>query len=159
VKIAKRIISWVLPDIPNTGSRGNPLIEPAPNSPEGMRFPEGIAVSGRLGWHALKLIVILPYVSKTMYYARKCVKSVKKNPLNAKKKADKEFFRELETYARKLDISAIGYTKAPREYIFVLLFKNTIVLTMEKKIKNAYENITSKKNPHALLITKVEQET
>ena len=94
-----------------------------------------------------------------MYYARKCVKSVKKNPLNAKKKADKEFFRELETYARKLDISAIGYTKAPREYIFVLLFKNTIVLTMEKKIKNAYENITSKKNPHALLITKVEQET
>lgn len=58
-------------------------------------------------------------------------KKRQEEPLNAKKKADKEFFRELETYARKLDISAIGYTKAPREYIFVLLFKNTIVLIMD----------------------------
>jgi len=78
-----------------------------------------------------------------MYYARKCVKSVKKNSLNAKKKADKEVFSELEVYARKLGISDIGYTEVPREYIFknsVLLFKNAIVLLMDmdkEKIEKA----------------------
>lgn len=96
-----------------------------------------------MGWHALKLLIILPYILKTMYYARKCVKSVEKNPLNAKKKADEKFLEELETQARNLGISAIGYTEVPRQYIFrnsVLLFKNAIVLTMDmdkEKIKKA----------------------
>ena len=131
VKIAKRIVSWVLSDIRKLVPEGTPLIEPSPSSPEGKRVPEVIAVSGHLGWHALKLLVILPYILKTMYYARKCIKSIRKNPLNAKKKANEEFFKELETHARKLGISSIGYTNVPREYIFrnsVLLFKNALVL-------------------------------
>jgi len=86
----------------------NPLIEPFPSSPEGMRVPEVVAVSGHLGWHALKLLVVLPYVLKTMYYARKCVKSIKKNPPGAKKKANEEFFKELETRARKLGIPLLA---------------------------------------------------
>ncbi len=143
VRIAKWIVSWVLPDIRELVPKGTLLVEPSPNSPEGMRIPEVVAVSGNLGWHALKLLVIVPYVLKTMYYARKCVRSIRKNPPEAKKKADREFFKELEAYARRLGVSAIGYTEVPKEYIFknsALLFRNAIVLIMdmdENKIKKA----------------------
>ncbi|WP_346766020.1 4Fe-4S dicluster domain-containing protein [Thermococcus sp. M39] len=134
VKIARKFVSFILPDVRKLVPEGTPLIEPSPNSPIGMRVPEVIAVSGNIGWHALKLFAVLPYLLKTVFYARKSVMSIKKNPPNAKKKADEKFFRELESYARKLGISAIGYTEVPREYIFrnrVLLFKNAIVLIMD----------------------------
>jgi predicted fused transcriptional regulator/phosphomethylpyrimidine kinase len=143
VRIARRIVSWVLPDIRKLVPEGTPLVEPSPSSPEGKRVPEVVAVSGRMGWYAVKLVFILPYALKAMYYARKCVKSVKRNPPNARRKADGEFFRELEAYARKPGISAIGYTEVPGEYIFrnrVLLFKNAIVLIMDmdrEKMKKA----------------------
>ncbi len=134
VGLTRKTVSFILSDVRKLVPEGTPLIEPSPNSPVGMRVPEVIAVNGNIGWQALKLFAVLPYILKTAFYARKSVRSIKKNPPNAKKKVDEEFFRELESYARKLGISAIGYTEVPREYIFrnrVLLFKNAIVLIMD----------------------------
>lgn len=133
-RIVRKVMSWILPDVREPIPEGTPLIAPSPNSPEGMRVPEVVAVSGRMGWRVLKLLLVLPYILETAYYARKCVRSVLENPPNAKRVADSGFFKELEAYARTLGISAIGYTKVPREYIFgncVPLFENAIVLTMD----------------------------
>jgi len=123
--------------------KGTLLIEPSSHSPEGMRVPEVIAVSGHTGWQILKLLLVLPYLLKTIFYARKSVISVKKNYTITRKKTDEKFFEELETYAKKLECSSIGYTEVPKEYIFrnrALLFKNAIVLTLDmdkEKIKQA----------------------
>ncbi|KPU62844.1 [Fe-S]-binding protein [Thermococcus sp. EP1] len=134
IRITRKFVSFILPDVQKLVPRNTPLVEPSPTSPIGMRVPEVIAVSGKIGWHALKLFTVLPYILKTAFYARRSVRSIKKNPPSAKKKAGGKFFKELELYAKKLGISAIGYTEIPREYVFrnrALLFKNAIVLIMD----------------------------
>jgi epoxyqueuosine reductase QueG len=133
VKLAKKFVSFVLSDMRKLVPEETSIIEPSPNSFDGKTVPEVVAIHGRPGIHILKMLIALPYLMKTAYYARKSIKSINKNPKNPKKTADKEFFHELEEYARKLGIVAVGYTEVPREYIFknrVLLFKNAIVLLM-----------------------------
>jgi epoxyqueuosine reductase len=140
VKIARRIVSWVLPDIRKFVPSGTPLIEPSPDSPVGMRVPEVVAIYGQLRLRdILKLLIVSPYALKTMYYSRKSIKSIRRNTKNTKKHVEMDFFSEFEKYARELGISIVGYTRVPRNYIFrnsVLLFENAIVLIMDMKRKS-----------------------
>ncbi|NJE85922.1 epoxyqueuosine reductase [Thermococcus sp. CX2] len=136
VKLARKFVSFVLPDVRKLVPPGTQVIEPSPSSFDGRTVPEVVAIHGRPGIHILKMLVIIPYLIKTAYYARKSIKSVRKNPKNPKRVADEEFFRELEAYAKELGVSAIGYTEVPVEYIFknrALLFKNAIVLLMDMR--------------------------
>jgi len=143
VRLTRKMVSFILPDIRKLVPKDTQLIEPSPNSSKGMRVPEVIAISGHIGWHVLKILAVVPCLFKTMFYARKGVKSIISNPCDAEKKANEKFFKEIEAYAKKLGCSSIGYIKVPREYIFnnrTLLFKNAIVLIMDmnkEKIKQA----------------------
>lgn len=73
----------------------------------------------------------------------KSARSVRDNPYSGKKLIDAETLQELETYARSLGVTDIGYTRVNPRYIFKgfrLLFANAIVFTMEmdrEKIKQA----------------------
>lgn len=143
VRIIRRMISWIAPDIRDIVPENTPVIEPSPRSPVGYMVPEFVAIHGSPGIHILKILAVLPHFLKTAFYAWRCPRSVKRNPSNAARSADPEFFKELEEYAKKLGVSAVGYTEVPREHIFrnrAILFKNAIVLTMEmdkEKIKTA----------------------
>jgi epoxyqueuosine reductase len=143
IKLTKKFVDYVLPDIRKVVPKDTPLVEPTPISPKGMRVPEVVAIEGDAGWQALKLLVTLPSLLKTLYYARRSSKSIKRLLKNVNKKADKNFFKELEAYTKKLGCSDIGYTEVPREYIFSnrkLLFKNAVVLIMDmnkEKIRQA----------------------
>jgi ferredoxin len=60
--------------------------------------------------------------------------SLRKNPPQPKSHAPSGFLDELETYARSLRVSGIGYTRVPERWIFqgkAILHLNAIVLTME----------------------------
>lgn len=61
-------------------------------------------------------------------------KSLKNNPNYPKTSASPEFIYEFENYARRLGITAIGYTIAPPNVVFkdkAILYQNAIVLTKE----------------------------
>ncbi len=60
--------------------------------------------------------------------------SIKKNPKDPKTTISSELLLELESYAKSLGISSIGYAKLPRNLIFknkAVLHQNTIVLSLE----------------------------
>lgn len=81
----------------------------------------------------MKMLLVLPYALKTIYYARKSIKSVRKNPANPRRGVDEGFIKDLEALARELGVSAVGYTRVPRNYIFsnaALLYDNAVVLLM-----------------------------
>ncbi|MHA1226571.1 MAG: 4Fe-4S dicluster domain-containing protein, partial [Candidatus Hodarchaeales archaeon] len=150
VRLMRRMVSFVLQDIRKIVPENTPLIEPAPESSVGLTVPEVVAIHGPKGRGLFKLILMVPYVLKTMRYARKSSRSITKKPHDAKNLADKEFFDELEAYAKDMGCTAIGYTEVPRDYIFQnkpLLFKNAIILTMDmkkKKLKKAPSIATGK---------------
>jgi ferredoxin len=65
---------------------------------------------------------------------RKSMRSLHKNPTQPKHQVTNGFLDDLESYARSLDVSSIGYTKVPEQRIFqgkAILHLNAIVLTME----------------------------
>lgn len=147
IGLIRRFVDFALPHPGRAVPEDTPLIEPSPNSPEGMAVPEVIAVHGDLRGHMLKVLSasphLLPHLLRALYYARKSSRSIKRLPPDARRKADESFFEELEAYARELGCSAVGYTEVPSEYIFknrALLFRNAIVLIMgmdREKIEQA----------------------
>ncbi len=85
-----------------------------------------------------------------------CIKNTKQaifdledNVKEPRKKIEKEELEDLETFIRSLNVSGIGYTKVPQEYIFknkAIAFENAIVLTMNmdnKKVSVAPSTKTS----------------
>jgi ferredoxin len=101
-----------------------------PDSP--VRFEimkEGIK-RGRVGMEP-EMMRIMPPILLGM---RASMLSLRENPRQPKAHAPEEFLEELEAYARSLDVSSIGYTRVPQEWIFsgkAILHLNAIVLTME----------------------------
>ncbi|MET1159506.1 MAG: reductive dehalogenase domain-containing protein [Thermoprotei archaeon] len=133
LKLVKKFISFVFPDVKKYADK-EPVFRPSPDSPRGLLVPELVLLYGDSVKHLLKIIFILPYFIGTAFYSRKCVKSVKRNPLKAKKHASRTFFEKLEKYARALGILKIGYTKLTPELVFsnrTVLYENAIVLLME----------------------------
>lgn len=66
-----------------------------------------------------------------MQYA---LRSLRSNPSQPKTQAPLDFIQQLESYARSLGVSSIGYAENPDDLIFqgkALLYKNMIVITME----------------------------
>jgi len=150
IELTKKFVSFVLPDIRNIIPDGTSLVIPSQKSPKGVRVPEVIAISGNVGLNILKILIALPYLLKTIHYAKKSSRTIKKLPQNAKKKANEKFFKELEVYSKNLGCSDIGYTEVPIEYVFrnrALLFKNAIILIMDmnkEKIKQAPSVVADK---------------
>ncbi|MCO6041399.1 4Fe-4S dicluster domain-containing protein [Thermococcus alcaliphilus] len=134
-KLARKFVYAVFPDVRRYTSI-KPAFENSPNSPEGRLVPEVVALYGKPGVHILKMVLVLPYLVGTAYYARKSVTSVRKNPGNGKKTAPPEFFEELESYAKSLGVLKVGYTKLTPELVFsnrAVLFENAIVLIGEMR--------------------------
>jgi epoxyqueuosine reductase len=87
------------------------------------------------------------YIGRTIIKALREVfratKSIQDNPYAGQRAIDPVDLQELESYARKLGVTDIGYTKLNTRYIFKdfrVLFPNAIVFTMEMdrdKIKQA----------------------
>jgi ferredoxin len=65
---------------------------------------------------------------------RRSMRSLRKNPLQPKRRAPRGFLDELEAYARSLNVASVGYTQVPERWIFygkAILHLNAIVLSME----------------------------
>lgn len=65
---------------------------------------------------------------------RESAKNITKNPHSGKRAIDEITLRDMETYAKKLGISSLGYTKVNPNYIFKgfeILYENAVILTME----------------------------
>ncbi len=123
-------------DIKNYLYTDTPVIQPAPQSPEGRFVPEIVSEHGRISGFFKVIGFLLPSVVKTLVNIRRSYKSLKKNPTPKRTTIDEAALKDFESYARKIGCSGIGYTKVPREYIFnnkVILFDHAIVLTMEMK--------------------------
>ncbi|MHA1168591.1 MAG: hypothetical protein ACTSRU_12260, partial [Candidatus Hodarchaeales archaeon] len=113
VRLMRRMVKFILPDVRTIVPEDTPLIEPVPESLVGLTVPEVIAVHGAKGRGLFKLVLMIPQVLITMRYARKGSRSVAKNPPSANEKADRVFFDELEARARDMGCTAIGYTEIP----------------------------------------------
>jgi epoxyqueuosine reductase len=122
--------------IKNYLSPDTQVIQPAPHSPEGRFVPEILSKYGKISSFLKVFIFIFPNILKTIVNIKKSYKSIKRNPLPAKRNINSEVLKVFEDNAKRLGCSQIGYTKVPREFIFsneVILFDNAIVLTMEMK--------------------------
>lgn len=89
---------------------------------------------------------------------RESARNIKKNPRSLKKAIDKETLAEVESLARKLGCSDIGYTKVNPNYIFQdfeILYDNAIMLTMEMN-KEAIESGPSAECMREIVRTYVE---
>jgi len=150
VKAMRRVVSFVLPDVHKFVPENTSFVYPVPESSLGLTVPEVVALHGSKGWGLLKLVLLIPYILRTMRYARKSSKSIANNLDNSKKHADKSFFDDLEEYARQLGCTALGYTKVPRSYIFEdkpILYENAIVLISDmqkKRLQKAPSLVTGK---------------
>ncbi len=63
----------------------------------------------------------------------KSVRELKRNPAEGKKRIDDKTLNELESYARELGVSQIGYTNVNPDFIFKgfeILYDNAMVITM-----------------------------
>jgi Pyruvate/2-oxoacid:ferredoxin oxidoreductase delta subunit len=123
-----------LPNLENYVPKDTVFVEPAENSHMGLSVPEVVFTYGNKKTHIKKIPYIFPNLIKAIFNAVISYRSLRKNPAQAQKKADKVFFQNLENYARKLGCTNIGYTEVPREYILQnkkILFKYAIVLTMD----------------------------
>ncbi|NJF24443.1 4Fe-4S dicluster domain-containing protein [Thermococcus sp. Bubb.Bath] len=134
-KLARKFVYTVFPDVRKYTSI-KPAFGNSPDSPEGRLVPEVVALHGKPGIHILKMVLVLPYLLGTAYYARKSVTSVRRNPERGKKIAPPEFFEELELYAKSLGVLEVGYTKLTPDLVFsnrAVLFENAIVLIGEMR--------------------------
>lgn len=64
---------------------------------------------------------------------KECYESLDNNPIQPKQKADAAFINELETYAKSLGVSELGYAVLSPELLYkgsVAMYPNAIVLTM-----------------------------
>ncbi len=69
-----------------------------------------------------------------VYEMAKSASSIKHNPYTGKREIDPDTLKAVETYAKDLGISEIGYTQVNPRYIFrdfKILYKNAMVFTIE----------------------------
>lgn len=69
-----------------------------------------------------------------VYEMAKSASSIKHNPYTGNREIDPDTLQALESYAKDLGISEIGYTQVNRRYIFKdfkILYKNAMVFTIE----------------------------
>ena len=78
-----------------------------------------------------ELMTIMPGIMLGM---RESMRSLPKNPSQPKNHVPESCLKELESYAKSLGVSSVGYTQVPKRWIFqgqAILHLNAIVLTME----------------------------
>ncbi len=123
-------------NIKNYLSKEMSVIHPVQYSPKGYFVPEIVSEYGQISSFFKVMPFLFPYMIKTLFNIRKSYKSLKYNPGFVKSYITESELIELETYAKKLGCSQLGYIKVPTEYIYsnkVILFENAIVLTMDMK--------------------------
>jgi hypothetical protein len=100
----------------------------APGSPVRFEIMKESIKRGRAGMER-EMMHMMPPILLGM---RRSMLSLRKNPQQPKNHVPDGFLDELETYARSLDVSSIGYTRVPEQWIFqgkAILHLNAIVLT------------------------------
>ena len=76
----------------------------------------------------------VPIIISSVNDIKKSLKTITKSMDSPKTEISRVELTELETYCRNLDVSAIGYARVPRKYIFqhkAIRYENAIVLAME----------------------------
>jgi len=73
------------------------------------------------------------HILSSVRNSKQAVLDLKNNDKDPKKRIEEKVLLELEKYIKSLNISCIGYTKVPQEYIFekkAVAFENAIVIAM-----------------------------
>lgn len=118
-----------------------------PHFKEGLLVPEINAKYGSLFSKIKTMPSYSKYLIGSFRELNRSVKSIEKNPYTGNKTITTEILTELESFARSLGISDIGYTQVKESHMFkesIVLFKNAIVFTMEMK-KNEIQHAPSKR--------------
>ncbi|MDK9711198.1 hypothetical protein [Acidaminobacter sp.] len=107
-----------------------------PTYKEGLIVPEINIKYGSLVSKVKTMPSYAKYLVGTLRELTKTVKSIRNNPYTGNKTITPDVLKELETYAKSLGISGIGFTPINESHMFkdsIVLFKNAIVFTMEMK--------------------------
>jgi NAD-dependent dihydropyrimidine dehydrogenase PreA subunit len=89
------------------------------------------------------------FIPSNMKNINESLTSINQNPEDPKTSISSELLQELESYAKSIGVSSIGYVKLPRELIFknkAVLHRNAIILSLEmdkEKIELAPSSKTS----------------
>ncbi|MBY9002301.1 MAG: epoxyqueuosine reductase [Candidatus Heimdallarchaeota archaeon] len=98
-----------------------------------VRFDIPIEIGRREGVDAPIIPKLLPRMMSCMKNMKQAIIDLDDNIKDSKRQIEKDELVELETYIRSLDISGIGYTTVPQDFIFAnkaVAYENAIVLTM-----------------------------
>jgi len=107
-----------------------------PTYKEGLIVPEINIKYGSLYSKVKTMPSYAKYLFGSLRELRKTVKSIRNNPYTGNQTITPDVLKELETYAKSLGISGIGFTPINESHMFkdsIVLFKNAIVFTMEMK--------------------------
>ena len=103
-------------------------------------------------------VKITPHILSCMKNIKKAILELKNNSQNPRKTIEEDELDELHTFIKSLNISGIGFTRVPREFIFekkAVAYENAIVLAMnmdnekistapsKKSLKNIWMTMTS----------------
>ncbi len=97
------------------------------------RFDIPVEYAKREGIEMPIRLKIMPDIISSLLNMRKSLLEIEKNPQDPLKSITRTEFDNLEKYASSLNVSGIGYTKVPKEYIFAkkaIIYDNAIVLAM-----------------------------
>jgi len=100
-------------------------------SPE--RFDIPIEFAKRKGVDVTLNLKTMPYIFSSMKNMKQAIGDLKNNKKEPRKIIEENELADLERFIKSLNISGIGYTKVPQEYIFskkAVAFDNAIVLAM-----------------------------
>jgi epoxyqueuosine reductase len=118
-----------------------------PHFKEGLLVPEINVKYGSLLSKVKTMPSYAKYLVGSFRELFKTVKSIERNPYTGEKTITPDLLIKLESFARSLGISDIGYTAVKESHMFkesIILFKNAIVFTMEMK-KNEIQLAPSKR--------------
>jgi len=118
-----------------------------PHFKEGLLVPEINVKYGSLLSKVKTMPSYAKYLVGSFRELFKTVKSIERNPYTGENTITPDLFTELESFARSLGISSIGYTAVKERQMFkesIVLFKNAIVFTMEMK-KDEIQHAPSKR--------------
>lgn len=106
------------------------VIHPTDESPVRFEIMKETMKRGEGGPPAQMIPIMIP----TLLGINKSYKSLKDNPSSPKTQADTDLFQEIESFAKNLGATSIGYTKVPPRWVFqnkAVSYENAIVLSME----------------------------
>jgi len=66
IRLVQKMISFILPNIKKLITKNTSLLMASPNPPKGMRVPEVIATDRYGRRHELKILLLIPYLLKTI---------------------------------------------------------------------------------------------